>query len=379
VGTAAFILRRRTRPLPARPRRILLMRPDHLGDVLLSSPAVALLRAELPDAELTYLVGPWSMEVARHGPGPVALQALAFPGFGRRPARSLVDPYRLLWREARRLRAARYDLAVILRPDHWWGALLALAAGIPSRIGFDLPEMADLLTHALPAAPHAPAAEQSLRLARAAVELGRGASQPSAAPRGPIFRLSEDEHAAAARLWRDNRLGGRAVVAVQPSAGAILKSWPVRRWAAVADELASAGLAVVLAGGPGDRPLLDRISAAMATPPAAVLSGAPLGVAAATYARCQLVIGLDSGAAHLAAAVGTPTVRLYGPTDVAVFGPWPADPERQLALTADLACVPCGRLERPPCGATEQPACLLGITPARVAVAARRVLAPGEP
>jgi len=62
-----------------------------------------------------------------------------FPGFSRQPA-PLLAPYTLLAREAAKLRRERYDVAVILRPDHWWGALLALAAGIPVRVGGGRPK-----------------------------------------------------------------------------------------------------------------------------------------------------------------------------------------------------------------------------------------------
>jgi len=99
----------------------------------------------------------------------------------------------------------------------------------------------------------------------------------------------------------------------------------------------------------------------MVHPASAALCGQSLDVSAALYARCQLLIGLDGGAAHLAAAVGTPTVRLYGPTSAEVFGPWPRSDDQHVLLTDSLDCVPCGRLEAPPCGAVRVPACLLAL------------------
>src|SRR5438876_9003768 len=81
-----------------RPRtgRVLLLRPDHVGDVLLSAPAIALVRKSVPAAQLTYVVGPWSVEAARHGPVVDSLRTLAYPGFARRPNRNLLSPYALL-------------------------------------------------------------------------------------------------------------------------------------------------------------------------------------------------------------------------------------------------------------------------------------------
>src|SRR6266567_723180 len=137
-------------PLLRPPRRVLLLRPDHIGDVLLTAPAIALLRAALPDARLTYLVGPWSAAAARRGPCVDEVRTLVFPGFTRHRTANFLSPYALLLREAQRLRHEHFDLAIVLRPDHWWGALLVLAAGIPIRVGGRTPETIPLLTSAYP-------------------------------------------------------------------------------------------------------------------------------------------------------------------------------------------------------------------------------------
>ena len=125
---------------------MLVIRPDHIGDVLLSAPAIARLRSRLPRAHLSYLVGPWSAEAALHGPAVDQVRTLEFPAFTRRPKASPLQPYTLLWRTARGLRREHFDAAIVLRPDHWWGALLARAAGIPLRVGAETPETAPLLT-----------------------------------------------------------------------------------------------------------------------------------------------------------------------------------------------------------------------------------------
>jgi ADP-heptose:LPS heptosyltransferase len=84
-------------------------------------------------------------------------------------------------------------------------------------------------------------------------------------------------------------------------------------------------------------------------------------MSAAIFERCALLVAPDSGAAHLAAAVGTPTVRLYGPASLDMFGPWPPRSDQRVLVGRGLACIPCGHLESPPCGATTLPACLLAL------------------
>ncbi len=361
------------RPVPSSIQRVLLVRADHVGDVLLSSAAVALIRASLPNARITYLVGPWSAEAARHGPLVDEIRTLRFPGFTRDGKRNKAQPYTLLARWAMRLRQERYDLAVVLRGDHWWGGLLALAAGIPLRVGGLAPhKTGDLLTHGRAAGQDEHWAEQALGIARLAVEAC--GAQPAEADRRIVFNVTEKARDEACAWLRQTSLSGQRVVAIHPNAGAALKSWPIERWAAVADGLDQP---VVLTGAPGDEGLLQGI-ARRASRGRTIACGQSLSTSAALYEQCALVVATDSGAAHLAGAVGTPTVRLYGPASINVYGPWPNAPDQKALATEDLACVPCGHMVDPPCGARQLPACMLAHSTEDVIRAAKGVLAGTE-
>ena len=129
-------------PASNAPRRILVIRPDHLGDLLFATPALHLLRASLPDAHIAALVGPWGEAVLAGNPDIDELLTCPFPGFTRQPKSNPLAPYRLLQAEAQRLAALDFDLALVLRFDHWWGAWLAAAAGIPQRLGYAIDEVA---------------------------------------------------------------------------------------------------------------------------------------------------------------------------------------------------------------------------------------------
>jgi ADP-heptose:LPS heptosyltransferase len=232
-----------------------------------------------------------------------------------------------------------------------------------------------LLTHARPARPREHASEQALGLARLALDAHAvPAARPTPRQSAP-FRVSANARAAVADHWARRGLTGRTVVAVQPTAGARLKSWPIERWAAVVDGLAADGLSVALVGGPDDARALDEIEARLARPPALSLTGQSLDRSAAIFERCALLVGLDGGAAHLAAAVGTPTVRLYGPAPADVYGPQPGCSGQRVLVTTRLACVPCGNLQTPPCGARAEPACLLALDAGEVLKAVRQQLA----
>lgn len=352
--------RQAIRRLSRRPRvgapRILLVRPDHLGDVLLTTPAIAALRAALPDAHLIALVGPWGAEALSNNPHLDEIHLTRFPGMVRTlsPSPAPWAPYTQLIREAQRLARWRIDAAIVFRADYWWGAAMLALAGIPIRVGYDRAPADRALSHRdnWPAEPEH-AAQSALRLAASAAS-ALGASSAAEPPWTPatnplIFALDEDARAwANAWLERAGLSSGARPLLVHPGAGAAVKLWTVDAWARVVERLASEfGVPVIVAGTRAEANLVNVITQAARSPyPVAAFDmDVPLTRYAALLAAVRMVLGVDSGALHLATAVGTPTVRLFGPTDPAVFGPWgPA--ERHLVVRgAALPCMPCGRLD----------------------------------
>ena len=360
----------RRRPYGSRPR-ILLLRPDHLGDMILAMPAVRALREAFPNAHLACLVGPWAEAVVRHNPHIDEVITCSFPGFTRRPKGAPWAPYVLLIREARRLSAKNYDLAINLRFDFWWGALLVYLAGIPVRWGYDLPETRPFLTERLPYLPGRHEVIQNLALVRAVAREPEVAAAPDSHPLE--FWTKPKEEAFAAAWLRDHR-AGRPLVALHVGAGAPVKLWGTDAFAYVGDSLARQGAHIVLVGGGGERERVDAVAERMRMKALAFV-GHELGELAALLRHCDLAIGVDSGVLHLAVAMGTPTVHLYGPVDPAIFGPW-GPSERHVVVTAGMECAPCNRLDFPP-RELDRHTCITSIHPERVLEAAERVLMKG--
>ena len=127
------------------------------------------------------------------------------------------------------------------------------------------------------------------------------------------------------------------VTDVAPGASAFTKRWSPERFAEVADALAADGAQVVLAGGPADAEALARFRAVLRAPIAADLTHLPVEGLAAGFASVDLLVACDSGPVHLAGAVGTPALAVFGPTSPERWGP-PA-PGRVVRL--DLSCSPC--------------------------------------
>jgi lipopolysaccharide heptosyltransferase II len=356
------------------PVSILLIRPDHLGDLLFTTPALRALREAFPQARITCLVGPWAEAVVAGNPHIDEIMLCPFPGFTRQTKKSVVEPYVILGRYGRLLRGKDFDLAVILRFDHWWGALLAYLARIPRRVGHDIAEVKPFLTDAVPYVSGRHEVEQNLALVEAMggqLPLRRFAQPSQGLPLE--FPLSAQDREFAARYLAEQGIGNHdPLVCIHPGAGAPVKLWRNEGWAQVADDLGKYGANVILTGSASEKALVQAIAERMTTQPIVAAGQTTLGQLAALMARCRLVLGVDSGPLHLAVAVGAPTVHLYGPVDSRTFGPW-GDPTRHIVLTSDMDCIPCNRLDYR-VDELKEHHCVWDISEAQVSEAARQLL-----
>jgi heptosyltransferase-2/heptosyltransferase-3 len=211
--------------------------------------------------------------------------------------------------------------------------------------------------------------EQNLRLVVRELPDGHGAGENLFPTQYPL----EFQVPAQAIAWAKALLCDGHPIAVHPGAGAAIKLWRAERWAAVADGLAKeTGADVLLTGSEAERPLCQKIAAQMNTESRVTAGETTLDQLAALLSQCRLVLGLDSGPMHLAVAVGTPTVQLYGPVDPTIFGPW-GSPERHRVLASAWPCIPCNRLDYSSDELADHP-CVREIEIPAVLAAAREVL-----
>jgi heptosyltransferase-2/heptosyltransferase-3 len=360
-----------TRATQEPPRRILLIKPDHLGDVLLCTPALRLLRQRHPQAHIVALVGPWSAFVLHRNPDIDDILTLPFPGFerGASARRSPLAPYWLLQRAALLLRAGRFDAALLLRDDHWWGAALMLLAGIPRRIGHAVPECAPFLTTALPW----DATEHVTQQALAVVARLDGLPLPERLPMLRYTPSADDDTWAAEWLAAHGIDQHTRLVVLHPGTGGAAKLWLPERWAAVANALADLpDTRLLLTGGKGEAELVDSVASALRREPLRLVGATSVGQLAALLGRAALVLGVDSGPLHLAVSQGTPSLHLFGPGDARRFGPW-GDSTRHVVLRAGLWCSPCGVFAACPRG-TDPPECMERLLVAEVLRAAHGLL-----
>ena len=129
----------------------------------------------------------------------------------------------------------------------------------------------------------------------------------------------------------------------------------------------------LVTAGPVERELVQEVAAGLPQDRTVLVGETSLGVLAALYSRCALVIGPDSGPLHLAVAVGTPSVTLYGASDPVRFGPW-GSAARHRTVTTSIPCRHCGYLALPASDLPRHP-CMQFIEPATVTAVAQELLA----
>jgi ADP-heptose:LPS heptosyltransferase len=358
--------------------RVLIARPDHLGDVLLTLPAATALRAAHPGTSLAFLVSSSTADAARRCPDVDETLTVPFPALGTAfPTQG--------WDEVARTHARavrdRFDIAVLARPDDPWSGSLVDLAEIPIRVGYAVAGMDRFLTHSIQLHEEHHAVIQTLRLmGEAARCLGLNTAGQHALNAAVLSRASvpfvptEDEEALVRRVLAATPSAGPRPIVFQPGSGWPLKNWSPRRWGRLGIEIRRRyAVTPLVPGGPGEDPLVHEIVDASESSCRGLAGRLSVGALAALYQRSSLVIGIDSGPLHLAAMVGARVVGLYGPLPVEQWRPW-STPERYRLVRVALPCSPCDCIFDPPCGIALHPPCMQGITVDAVLAAASELL-----
>ena len=356
IGFGALALlsaRRATRAARELPREVLVLRLDRIGDVIMSLPALAELRAALPDARIRLAVGRWSAEIAKSAPVDEVLVWSA-PWVGR--ADEGAESFAALLAKAASLRRESLDLALDLQGDVR-ASLLLWRSGAKRRVGYANSGGRYLLTDVVPLDETISWVEQSRRAVARAT--GR---EPDAAARFVV--LTDQDRHVARRLLEDLDLEKRRpLVAIHPSGGRRIKQWPVSRWREVAARLQQDFNATVLiTGSAADAPLASELLRDLEARAIDLTGRLALRETLALLGQLDLVLSPDTGAMHMACAVDTPSVSVFGPSDPVRYfsGGGGQSGTRHVVVRAELWCAPCNLIRKPPaeCARAEAPECL---------------------
>jgi heptosyltransferase II len=333
-------------------RPILIVPYMWIGDFVRCHSVVTLLRQRFPDRPVDMLATSLCAPLTDYMPGVRQAVVADLP----RKRLALAEQRAL----ARRLEREAYGTALIM-PRTWKSALAPFLAGIAERTGFVGEARFFLLNDIRYGERRLPRMiDQCAALARPA-----GTELPAAWP-VPELKVSRGE----INAWRQKRgLGNdnRPVVALAPGAVGPAQRWPSAAYAALVRSLTAAGLAVWVLGGPGEKALAAEIVGDTA---ARDLTGHDLRDAILALAAAAAAVSNDSGLLHVAAALGTASIGIFGPTS-----PWHWAPLNPLAATIEttsvLACRPC---HKPVCRLVHH-RCMRDIAPEAVLAATHRALA----
>jgi len=359
-------------PATFHPRRILVIRLDLIGDLVLSLTVVSALKRTYPEAKIDLLVLPTSAKVAKYDPNLAEIIPYD-PNIWRHP-KALLQPEK--WRETisviRRLRAHHYDLAISVYAR--WAALLAFLSGARRRVGYGPEGFPGLMTDSVPGgipgrwrhwAPldNKHEVDYCLELARAA-----GATL-TPADRIPRLYVDERTHLEVKQLLRqkgvESTLPGKPLIICHiNSNNGQSKRWPIPYWATLIDRLMrQAGAHVVLTGAAADLPQIEAVTKRMREHAINLAGKTNLAQLTALLQKADLLISGDSGPLHMGVACGTPIIGIYGPTNPLLGGPVSPD---ATVLRSGIWCSPCYNAKEPADCPFYTTQCMKNITPTQV-------------
>jgi ADP-heptose:LPS heptosyltransferase len=340
--------------------RIAVVRALQLGDLLVAVPALRALRARFPHAEVTLIGLPWAASFAQRFSHYVN-RFIEFPGWPGIAEATYNAPRTREFLEEQQ--AYGYDLVIQLHGSGEASNPFALALGGRVTAGYAQGAAPDGLTYAAPYPDDQREVMRALGLVRL---LGCAADDAQLE-----FPLSAADHAEAQALLAPLVGRGAPLIGIHAGARASARRWPAESFAAVADALAREhGAQIVLTGAPDEAEIVAAVAHTMRTPALDLAGKTSLGGLAALLTRLDLFIGNDTGTAHVAQAVGAPSVTIFGPADPQRWAP--LDSERHMIVRRAVVCSPCGYRDCP-----IDHRCLRLISPALVLAAAQRCLTKG--
>lgn len=288
-------------PIPRDVRHVLVICPTWVGDCVMATPVFRAIKAALPGAKVTALAQP-------------GLEALLMPcpwfdAFLGVNAKGLAGT-RKAAKAVRELTPA-VDAALVM-PNSFRSALVAWLARVPRRVGVRSDMRGKLLTHAI-MLPACDGIRTTLEHYALLAEHALGVS-PGSLDRTMELHVSAEQQAEADRALECVK---QPFVLLNPGAVRENKRWPAERFAAAADALATkCGMGAAVTGSPGEREILAAVTAAARSPIVNLAErGITLGSLKGVIERAALLITNDTGPRHIALALGTPVVSLFGPTD----------------------------------------------------------------
>jgi len=315
---------------------VLLIRLDHLGDLVLTTPAIRSLKTEFPQAVVTMVVKQWSFEVIKNNPH--IDKIIIFNPFWTIPPQEgtrtvgVTGIYQLI----RKLRREDFDLAVDFKGD-FRNILISYLSGAKRRISYAIRGGGFLLTDGVPYELRIHEIDKNLKLL---TPLGINSGDNNME-----LYVDDEDVATVERIFAQKRIDSkRRTIAVHYGGASQYKCWDVEKFVALAEELTKDGSTnVLIFGGYYERKTFhgeEKPGKGIF-----IMPGLTVCQMAAAFKKCDLLVCNDSGPMHIGFAITTPTVAIFGPTFFDRFGP--KDLKKNRVIHPHLSCNPCWHPDTP--------------------------------
>ena len=350
-------------------RRALIIKLRHHGDVLLSSPVFSVLRAHAPLVEIDALVYADTAEMLAQHPAISQLHSID----RRWKKLGLFAHASAEWHLLQTLRARHYDLIVHLT-GHPRGAWLSRLCAARWAVAPAMRQRGRFWQNSFSHFYGKPANALRHTVERNLDALRRIGLYPADDERALTLVAGSDADARVIRLLREQGIdlsAQRRFIHIHPASRWLFKCWPAEKMAALIERLHDAGHQVVISAAPdaAEIAMIEAITSRLSRPVLSLAGQLSLKELAALTAHARLFIGVDSAPMHIAAAMGTPTVALFGPSGDREWGPWGV--AQRIVTSEAHPCRPCGI---DGCGGGKISDCLASLSVDRVHAAVQELL-----
>lgn len=311
-------------------KRILIIRTDRIGDVVLSTPVITAVRSFFSDAYIAVMVSSETRDIVIKNP--YLNEVIVYDKKTRH--RGLFQTMDFILRIKRK----RFDLALILHSTNRVN-LISFLSGIPKRVGYARGKMDFLLTHRL---------EYKKRLGEKheseySLDILRSLGINTGAPRALMLVGRDDEKDIDILLKETGLEEGQKFIVVHPGASCISKMWPLQNFAKLSDELIKKfNVRIVLISSREQVKIGEDVKGLMEHKPIFLCGKTSLGQLAALFKRVALFISNDSGPVHIAWAVGAPVISIFGRNEKGLSPVrWRPLGEKSVAIHKEVGCVKC--------------------------------------
>ena len=339
-------------------QRVLLVRLRSIGDTVLTTPALVALKRFLPNATVDILLEDWVAPVLDGFPQVDKVITLERKSTAARA------------RVARQLRANNYDVVYNLHGGTT-ATLLTRATGATHRVGYQAYQYARLHNHLSPSSSFLWGRDKTHSVEQQLALLGWTGVPVSDRPPTELAVTPKASGSIAERLQIAG-LADASLAVIHPAAAFATKQWAADKFGRVAADLRNRGLGVVAIATPSEKPVIDEMNKSTVAPVQA-FTDLSLPQITALLARARVFIGNDSGIAHIAVAVKTPSVVIFGSSNTAHWRPWTPSVSSSAAevVVEEMECQPCHGYF---CEKFDEPECIKRVPVERVIAATERVL-----